>query len=314
MSIPEIIMLAAIFLSVFSISAIAVGMLMPGAAQARLRALSQGTGASVALDAPEPAWKATLSAALSPAGKLTLPEEGWENSPLRRQFIHAGIRSDKTIMLFFGVKTLLTLALPIGFLLAMGISHLSLTFDSGLVYVVALAAAGYYLPNYYLRRRAYVRQREIFEKLPDAIDLMTVMVEAGLGLDAAMSRVGEEIGGQSRVLDEEFHLVGLELRAGAGREQALRNLALRNGVEELDLLVAMLVQTDRFGTSMAESLRVHSDGLRTKRRLKAEEAAAKISLKLVFPLVFCIFPSIMIVLMGPAVISIYRIFFPIAHG
>jgi tight adherence protein C len=122
------------------------------------------------------------------------------------------------------------------------------------------------------------------------------------------------MGVKSRALEEEIHLVGLELRAGAARDQALRNLALRTGVEEVELFVAMLVKTDRFGTSMADSLRVHSDALRTKRRLRAEEAAAKIPLKLLFPLVFCIFPSMMLVLVGPAAISIYRVFFPIASG
>jgi tight adherence protein C len=187
-------------------------------------------------------------------------------------------------------------------------------FDRMAMAILVLAAIGYYLPNHVLNRRIAARQREVFERLPDAIDLMTVMVEAGLGLDAAIGRVSDEVGATSPVLGEEFKLVGLELRAGASRSQALRNLALRTGVAEVDMFVAMLVQTDRFGTSMAESLRTHSDALRTKRRMLAEEAAAKIGLKLLFPQVFCIFPAIMVVLMGPAVIAIYRNFFPMAGG
>lgn len=307
----ELAVLAAIFLSVAGLSAATVGWLMPHPGRARLNRQLQ-SGIPALAGAKEDGWKASVIAALRPAGKLSLPDEGWENSALRKQFMHAGIRSEKIVMLFFGVKTLLTIGLPAIFIAVSGLGSVPLTFKAGLGYVVFLAALGYYLPNVYLRHRVAVRQREIFEKLPDVIDLMTVMVEAGLGLDAALARAGGEIGSQSLVLAEELHLTGLEMRAGAQRAQALRNLALRNGVDELDLLVAMLVQADRFGTSMAESLRVHSEALRTKRRLRAEEAAAKISLKLIFPLVFCIFPSIMIVLMGPAVISIYRVFFPIA--
>jgi tight adherence protein C len=147
----------------------------------------------------------------------------------------------------------------------------------------------------------------VFENLPDAIDLMMVCIEAGLGLDAAIARVAQEMRLKSDLLADELHLVGLELRAGSTRERALRNLALRTGVEEVDGLVTMLVQADRFGTSIADSLRVHADMLRTRRRQRAEEAAAKIAVKLLFPLIFCIFPSLMLVLLGPAFIAIYRI-------
>jgi tight adherence protein C len=301
-----------VFLAVSLTAAALIGYLLPQPAQARLRKAvgpSSGEGEKITS-----AWREKIVAALSPAGKLSLPEEGWADSPLRRSFMHAGIRSDKAILAFFGAKTLLTICLPTLFMFFAGISHVPMTFNGILLTIVSLAAMGYLAPNFYLRYCIHVRQREVFEKLPDAIDLMTVMVEAGLGLDAAIGRVGTEIGAQSPVLSEEFRLVGLELRAGASREQALRNLAMRTGVDEVDLFVSMLVQTDRFGTSMAEALRVHSESLRTKRRLRVEEAAAKISLKLLFPLVFCIFPAIMIVLLGPAVISIYRVFFKVTSG
>ena len=154
------------------------------------------------------------------------------------------------------------------------------------------------------------RQRDIFESFPDALDLMTVCVEAGLAMDAALARVAAEIALKSRVLAEELHLVMLELRAGNTKERALRNLALRTGVDDVDALVAMLIQAERFGTSIAASLRVQSDQLRTKRRQRAEEEAAKIALKLLFPLIFFIFPSLLVVLMGPAFLQIYRVLLP----
>jgi len=305
----ETLTLMLIFMSVAGVSAAIIGFLTPEPGAARLRrAMGQHH------DAPRSEWAGRIVEALAPAGKLVMPTEGWENSTLRTAFVHAGIRSDRAILLFFATKMLAAAGLPAMFMFWAGVSQAGLQFNSTLFILIWLAATGYYLPNLYLRHRVRVRQREVFEKLPDAIDLMTVMVEAGLGLDAAISRVAQEISVQSPVLEEEFRLVGLELRAGSSREQALRNLASRTGVAEVALLVSMLIQTDRFGTSMAESLRVHSDTLRTKRRLRAEEAAAKLSIKLLFPLLFCIFPSIMIVLLGPAVISIYRVFFPMASG
>jgi tight adherence protein C len=169
---------------------------------------------------------------------------------------------------------------------------------------------GYYLPNLVLWKAVKRRQREIFESFPDALDMMTVCVEAGLGTEAAMVRVSDDLQFKSPALAEELRLVNLELRAGADRERALRNLALRTGVEEVDGFVTMISQAERFGTSIAASLRVHADMLRTVRRQRAEEAAAKIALKLLFPLIFCIFPSLMVVLMGPAMIQIYRVLLP----
>ena len=152
------------------------------------------------------------------------------------------------------------------------------------------------------------------EALPDALDLMTVCVEAGLGLDAAMSRAASEIGLRSQALADELNLVALELRMGVKREHALRNLALRSGVDDISSFVAMLVQSDRFGTNVADALRVQAETMRTHRRLRAEETAAKIPLKLLFPLIFFIFPSLMLVLMGPAMISIYRTLLPAMGG
>jgi tight adherence protein C len=312
MATTQVLLLGLVFVAVAGLSFAVTGYFVPSPIRARLRRIA-GEAGDVERES-ESAWRQRIVEVVAPAGKLSLPKEGWEQSSLRHRFMHAGLRGDKAPVLFFGAKTILTFALPVAFMLYAGISRVPMGFNGVLAVIVGLAAVGYYLPNLYLRHRIANRQREIFETFPDAIDLMTVAVEAGLALDAAIARVGQEMGVNSSVLEEEIQLVGLELRAGATREQALRNLALRTGVAEVELFVAMLVQSDRFGTSMADSLRVHSDSLRTKRRLRAEEAAAKIPLKLLFPLVFCVFPSMMLVLLGPAVISIYRVFFPIATG
>jgi tight adherence protein C len=311
MSLMEIGILAAIFISVSGGMSAMLLVFTRGPLQARLQQAGGGDAGDLA---ETPAWQEKLATALAPASKLSLPSEGWQNSPMRRRFLNAGYRNERAALIYFGCKTVLAAGLPGMLLILGGLFFPGAPFDRMAMGILLLAAIGYYLPNIVLGRRITARQREVFERLPDAIDLMTVMVEAGLGLDAAIARVADEIGSASEVLGDEFRLVGLELRAGASRSQALRNLALRTGVAEVEMFVAMLVQTDRFGTSMAESLRTHSDGLRTKRRILAEEAAAKIGLKLLFPQVFCIFPAIMVVLMGPAVIAIYRNFFPIAAG
>ncbi|MBA4143284.1 MAG: type II secretion system F family protein [Nitrosospira sp.] len=259
-------------------------------------------------------WSQTIVNMSGPLAHLSLPSEGWEKSILRTRFMHAGCGVRSVPMIYFALKTLLALVLPGFFLIYAGLGDLEPGTNTVMAAVVVLSALGYYLPNFVLARMIALRQRELFESFPDAIDLMTVCIEAGLGLDAAMVRVGEEMRLRSKTLADELHLVSLELRAGRTREQALRNLGLRTGVEEIEALVSMLIQADRFGTSIAASLRVHSDTLRTTRRLRAEEAAAKIALKLLFPLIFCIFPSLMLVLLGPAVINIYRVLLPTMAG
>nr|WP_281722361.1 type II secretion system F family protein [Nitrosomonas nitrosa] len=302
-----------IFLAVAGIAYAVMLVFAPRATQSRLKHIA---GKEDELDdyKADEAWKEKIAQISKPFAKLALPDEDWDKSALRARFMHAGFRSSSAPTIFFAAKTILALALPGIFLLSAGIGRLELSTQGAAFILLLLAAIGYYAPNVVLNRIVAVRQRELFENFPDAIDLMTVCVEAGLGLDAALAKVGEEMQISSKILAEEIHLVGLELRAGASREKALRNLALRTGVEEIEALVAMLVQADRFGTSTADSLRVYSDTLRTKRRLRAEEAAAKIALKLLFPLIFFIFPSLLVVLMGPAFIGIYRIMLPAFSG
>ena len=308
---PQMIFLAIVFVAVLGTGLVITYWLNPDPTRERLRQLAGG---------PHPAedrpggWVASMVKLSGPLAKLSVPDEGWDNAPLRIRFMNAGFRGHAAPVIYFAAKTVLALALPmLGFLYATWtgtrLSAQALTFM-----LLLLAAVGYYLPNVVMAMLVRHRKREIFENLPDAIDLMTVCVEAGLGLDAALVRVAGETEMTSKPLAEELHLIGLELRAGASREKALRNFALRTGVEEVDGLVAMLVQADRFGTSIADSLRIHSEGLRLKRRLRAEEAAAKIAVKLVFPLIFCIFPAMMIVLAGPAVIRIVRVLLPMLGG
>jgi tight adherence protein C len=175
---------------------------------------------------------------------------------------------------------------------------------------VLLALIGFYLPDLWLRMRIARRKEEILKGFPDALDLLVVCVEAGVGLDAAINRVGEEMKLSDKVLSEEFRLLSLELRAGKLRRDALRNLALRTDLEDVSSFVTLLIQTDKFGTSVAKALRVHSDSMRTKRQQRAEEIAAKLPVKLVFPLILFIFPSLFVAILGPAAIRIFRVLLP----
>jgi tight adherence protein C len=251
-------------------------------------------------------WVEKVAHAAQPFSRLSLPEEGWERSLLRTRFMNAGWRTASAPSLYFAAKTILALVLPgLTALITMTVSN-GLP-QKGFMFLLLLTASiGYYLPNALLSRTASGRRREIFETFPDALDLLTVCVEAGLSLERALAKVAGEIHIKSIALAQEMQLVLMEMRAGFSKERALRNLALRSGVEDVDTLVAMLIQSERFGTSMGDSLRVHSDNLRGKRSVQAEEAAAKIALKLMFPLIFCIFPTLMLVLIGPAGIQIYH--------
>lgn len=310
----QTLILLVIFFAALAMAFFVMNTFVPGVAQKRLQKMAGGDAADEAEDEETPKWVQKVVELARPLSKLSLPEEDWESSPIRVRFINAGLRNKGAPLIYFGAKTLLALLLPGIYLLVKGFSGFESSFSNTLTVVLVLAATGYYLPNLVLSRMVFLRQRELFENFPDALDLMTVCVEAGLGMDAAIGRVGEEMAIKSAVTSEEFRLVGLELRAGASRERALRNLAMRTGLEDIDSLVAMLVQADRFGTSVAESLRVHSEGLRTKRRLIAEEKAAKLAVKLLFPLIFTIFPSLLLVLLGPAFISISRYLLPAMGG
>lgn len=307
----QLVFLGLVFVVVVALCLGVSALLRPNVARQRLIGLVADTPQRPQTKDGWVRWVARLT---QPISRLSMPEEGFEKSSIRLRFAHAGIRNAAAAPAFFGVKTLLTLGLPLlGFVL-LTLSGSPLTGNTLLFAMLALAALGYYGPNLVLSQRVAARQRDIFESFPDALDLMTVCVEAGLGTEAAMMRVAEDLQFKSPALADELRIVNLELRAGADRERALRNLAIRTGVEEVDGFVSMISQAERFGTSIAASLRIHSDMLRTRRRQRAEEAAAKIALKLLFPLIFCIFPSLMVVLMGPAMIQIYRVLLPSMGG
>lgn len=259
-------------------------------------------------------WHARVVKVAGPMAKLSAPKEGWEASSLRVRFMRAGLREASWPAVFFAAKTLLALGLPGLMMLYVGAGGINLTFNSGLLLLLVLLAMGYYLPNVVLSRLVAWRQESLQNALPDALDLMIVCVEAGLGLDAAMNRAASEIGMRSEALSDELNLLTLELRMGVKRERALQNLALRCGVADMTSFVSMLVQSDRFGTNVADALRVQADTMRGHRRLRAEERAAQIPLKLLFPLIFFIFPSLMVVLLGPAMISVYRVLLPSMGG
>jgi tight adherence protein C len=231
-------------------------------------------------------------------------ERSSSSSMLRQRLIRAGYPNAAAVPMFMGAR----LALPAGLFIGAGTVLPALGYSAAVTLIMAVyfAIMGYVLPGLVVGRKVKKRQKEMQKALPDALDMLVVSVEAGLGLNAALVRVSEEMDRMSPVLSEQLGLVNLEIRAGTSREDALRNLADRTGLQDISSLVGMLIQTDRFGTSVAQALRVHSDTMRTKRRQRAEEAAAKTTIKLVFPLVFCIFPAMFVVILGPALIQIHK--------
>ena len=263
------------------------------------------TGERATAPAADPGYSRAVIDTLKKLGRAA-PQSPTEMGKLQRKLTTAGYRSHEAVAVFFGIR--LGCAL-IGFALLAS----PVLIRPNLTLALAACGLGYLLPSMALGRLAKRRQHRIRLGLPDALDLLVVSVEAGLGLDQAIQRVGEEIAFAHADLSDELRLINLELRAGKGRVDALRNLAERTGVDDIASLVAMLVQTDKFGTSVAQSLRVHSETVRTKRRQRAEEAAAKTGVKMVFPLVFCIFPAIWVVTIGPAAIKFVQVLVPMTH-
>lgn len=251
-------------------------------------------------------WSLSDTPASASAGTEVIPQRA--ATPLGLRLVRAGWRSRHALWVYGGSKTVLLVLLPT--LLASMAWSFGLRTGSLPWWAALLGAAtlGYVLPDMALRWQLTRRQGVLFRTFPDALDLLRVCVQAGLGLDAAIARVGREMRLASPILSEEWRLTGLELRAGASRAQALRHLAERVGLPDIDAMVTMLVQADRFGTRMAEALQVHAEALRTQRRLRAEEAAAKLPVKLLIPLVFCIFPALLTVMLGPVGISLYNHF------
>lgn len=254
------------------------------------------------------AFKQHLLETLSSLGQFLKPRQREKISELRKTFLKAGCRHFNAPFIYFGVKGFLAGSLVFSFSLLKPFVFKAMPPPQILFWGVFLAVAGFYLPGIWLRAKIAGRKEEILKGFPDALDLLVVCVKAGMSLDAAISRVGEEITLSNKPLSEEFHLLNMELQAGKARSDALKSMASRIDLEEIDILTALLVQTDKFGTSVAKALLVHSDTMRIGRRQRAEEAAAKLPVKIMFPLIFFIFPAIFVVLLGPAAIRFLETF------
>jgi tight adherence protein C len=295
-----IVVFLTVVLAVFAFGAAAVS---PGSVLgARLRALG---GQQTAPVENKPAIRERIEQALDPISKA-IPLSAADVSRTRRWLIQAGFRDIADVNYYFGARVV---GAALGFIAVAVFSG----FNNPPL-LIGMTALGFILPRFILKRMITDRQNRIRLGLPDALDLTVICVEAGLALDQALNRVGQDLHHAHPDLSDEFHLVNLEMRAGKPRVEALRNLVERTGVDDIRSLVGTLIQTDRFGTSVAQALRVHSDSLRTERRQRAEEQAAKTTIKMVPPLVIFVLPSIIFVTIGPAVIELIRQLGPAGIG
>jgi len=253
---------------------------------------------------PEPS---TLVTVLNQIGSR-VPSSESEVANLKGDLIRAGFRSENALPVFYGVRIVIAAMVLILCIVIVGKMEPNPVMKMGLMF--SGAGAGWILPRFFLQKRVAKRQEVLRLSLPDALDLLVVSVEAGLGLDMAIQHVARELHTSHPELSEEMSLVTLEMRAGKRRAEALRNFAERTGEAEFRKLVAILIQNDRFGTSMGESLRTHSDFLRVRRRQEAEERAGKVGVKLVFPIFFFILPSMMVVAAGPGLLQVFKYLFP----
>ncbi len=245
-----------------------------------------------------------LKDAIASLGGAVEGKSDLEKNKLKLQLTNAGFRSDSAPMIYQGLRILciaLFLVPTAGIMLYMqGFTQ------KALFYIVILGGIGFYLPQLALYLMVSARKKQVFLSLTDALDLLVVCVESGLGLDAALRKVTEEMKNHAKIICEEFALANLQLQMGRSRREVLHDLGVRTGVDDMKALAAILIQADRFGSSIAQALRVQSDSMRVRRRQIAEEKAAKTAVQLIFPLVLFIFPAIFVVLVGPAAIQIQR--------
>ncbi|HEY8226435.1 MAG TPA: type II secretion system F family protein [Pyrinomonadaceae bacterium] len=247
----------------------------------------------------------TMSRAAEPINKI-VPISAVEAAKLEKQLLHAGYSSPDAAMAFRAIQILSLVAFPTAVVTVFFMLDWSL--NSLLIWGMLAAALGFYVPRLILRRKISGRQQRITWALADALDLMVIAVEAGLGLNAALNRVGEELKDLHPDMHRELELVNLEIRVGRSREEALRNLTERTGVDDIRSFVALLIQADRFGSSIAKAVRVFADSLRTKRRQRAEQASAKAALKLLIPLTAFLFPVIVAMILAPAALNLIDLF------
>jgi tight adherence protein C len=298
--VPLLLPLLAFLFATLLVAGVAM-MLMPSSTAVIDRRLSEVMDAAN-IPAADNGYGQSMVGALKKMGGMA-PRPAAEMGKLRLRLVAAGFRGSEALIIFLGARVATALA-------AFTLFMTPLLLRPNLLAAFVACAFGYVVPGMILARLAKRRQHRIRLGLPDALDLLVVSVEAGLGLDQAIQRVGAELTFAHPDLCDELKLINLELRAGKGRAEALHNLSDRTGVDDIRTLVTMLVQTDKFGTSVAQSLRVHSETVRTKRRQRAEEQAAKTGVKMVFPLVICIFPAIYVVTLGPAAIKFMQVMGP----
>lgn len=275
----------------------------------RLREIAEGRIAESHVTHQEGAFNVRW---VEPVMKLVEPAEGWEKSALRSRLVRAGYRDKRAINILYAAKIITAVVLPLILIMPLMFGALATAKYSTLIMLFAATGiVGFFLPDFFLDRKAGKRRRQFEEGFPDAMDMLVVCVEAGLGLDAAIQRVGKEIVASHPELGVEFSIVSLELRAGKGRADALRSLAERTGLDDVRALTSILIQAEHFGTSVAAALREHSNEMRTLRLQRAKERAAKLPVKLIFPIILFIFPALFLVVLGPALVRIYIGF---AHG
>ena len=274
----------------------------PKTAEDRLRRLLEGRSggnAEANLAKRQEVLQARVTAAAGKLGQSLRPSDAQELGKIRLKLLNAGFRQEQAVAVFFGIKL-------IGLLIGLAVTFPSCFFKWGLtqptyVMTACAAAVGFYLPDTIVGHRKKKRGESVFLGLPDALDLMVVCVEAGLGLDAAMRRVTSELANSCPVICEEFAIANFQIQMGRARRDVLRDLGVRTGVDDVRALAAVIIQAEKFGSSIASALRVQSDAMRLRRRQLAEERAAKTSVKIMLPLVFFIFPGVFVVLVGPAV-------------
>jgi tight adherence protein C len=259
--------------------------------------------AEIDLDSPDKDKYAGIKAAVSNLASAMEPKSELEKNQVKVTLANAGFRSEGAVSIYQGLRTIFAILA----LLGAGLMYYTFgTGPKGLMLIALVGGGLFYAPQIVLNFLKTSRQQEIFLTLPDALDLLVVCVESGLGLDAALRKVTEEMKGHAKVICEEFQLANLQLQMGRPRREVLHDLGVRTGVDDVKSLAAILIQADRFGSSIAQALRVQSDSMRTRRRQIAEEKAAKTAVKLIFPLVLFIFPAIFVVLVGPAAIQIQK--------
>lgn len=276
---------------------------------------SQGSFADDEDLASSPSSSGRVLEFINSIGLAAKPQKESELSDIRTRLVVAGYRNPNAPILFWGSRLLSCGIFIFGSLLISVDGRTNIDpVQLRLLLLVLGAILGLYLPDLWVRLRTQRRQQEIRDGFPDVLDLMVVCVEAGLGLDQAINRVGKEISTSYPIISEEFELLSIELRLGIPREEAMRNFNQRINLGEIHQLTTLIIQADKYGSSITRALRVHSDSMRKKRHFRAEELAAKLPVKLAFPLIFFIFPSLFIVLLGPAVINLTEVVLPAMGG